>query len=211
MRYKKAVTQLYIIGFLFCSHELVAHNPDFSNIIISRTENRQIILQINSSLTAFQQEVNIINGVGAYKSPEDFQKLVIDHLHNSFLFIANKNDTIHLKNTKVFLGHETKVVAEIIGLPETIQTILIKNELFKDIHNNQCTVLFLLEDFPKEKYTLSRTNKHELNLKIKDGKWLEDTVENSSFKLGFLPYLFILLAGGMLFYIYYKFKARIPK
>jgi len=180
------------------SYALFAHQPDLSNVIISKTPNNQIILQVNSALTAFQQEVNYINAEGAYKSPEEFQNLVIDHFKNSFYFTVNDKDTLQIKNPKVFLGHETKLVAEIIGLPEKVNIIHLKNELFKDIYNNQSIVIFLLDAFPKQKFTLNNTNNYEINLDSIDGKWHPIKIQSAD--SNYLIYIILLLAFGVLFF-----------
>ncbi|MGJ8551199.1 LPXTG cell wall anchor domain-containing protein [Winogradskyella wichelsiae] len=175
-----------------------AHQPDLSNVIISKTANNQVILQINSALTAFQQEVNYVNGEGAYKTPEAFQDLVINHFKNSFSFVVNNRDTLQIKNPKVFLGHETKLVAEIVGLPDKVNIINLKNELFKDIYNNQSIIIFLLDDFPKQKFTLNNTNGYEVNLDSVNGTW--QPIKRESANSNFLIYVILLLAAGILFY-----------
>lgn len=206
MHYRKSIRQLFVFSLMFVGNLVCAHNPDLSNVIISKTDNGQIILQINSSLTAFQQEVIYSNGEGAYQSPEDFKNLVLNHFNTTFSIIINEKDTLQFKNPKVFLGHETKLVAEIIGLPETIKSIHLKNELFKDIHNNQSVVIFLLDDFPKEKYTLNNTNMHQIAIELKDGKWKELKTENVDFDIKYVPYLAILTLIGLLFYVVRKRK-----
>ncbi len=198
MHYKKMIKNFSILViFLVMSNTLFAHQPDLSNIVISRTDNGQVILQVNSSLTAFQQEVNFVHGEGFYKSPEEFRNLVIEHFNSHFSMIINNKDTIQFKNPKVFLGHETKLVTEIIGLPETINTIQLKNTLFKDIYHSQSIVIFLLEQFPTQKFSLGIDNKYQINIALKDGVWdniLEEKT-NSNFRyVGYFAILLVILA-----------------
>jgi LPXTG-motif cell wall-anchored protein len=195
MLYKKG--KLSFILMLMGSF-VFAHQPDLSNLIISKTANNQIILQINSALTAFQQEVNYVNGEGAYKTPEEFRNLVINHFNKSFSFVVNDRDTLQIKNPKVILGHETKLVAEIVGLPDKVNIINLKNELFKDIYNNQSIIIFLLDDFPKQKFTLNNTNGYEVNLDSTNGTWQPIKVESAN--SNYLIYIILLLAVGILFY-----------
>ncbi|MGJ8760416.1 MAG: hypothetical protein ACSHXA_07705 [Polaribacter sp.] len=179
------------------SNTLFAHQPDLSNIVISKTDNGQVILQVNSSLTAFQQEVNFVNGEGFYKSPEEFRNLVIKHFNSRFSMIINKKDTIQFKNPKVFLGHETKLVVEIIGLPETINSIQLKNTLFKDIYHSQSIVIFLLEQFPTQKFSLDVDNKYQINLALKKGNWeniLEEKMTSNFKYVGYFTILLVILA-----------------
>lgn len=206
MHFRKPILQLFIYCLILGSKVIFAHNPDSSNNIISKTESGQIILQINSSLTAFQQEIIYINGEGAYQSPEEFQNLVLNHFNASFSIIINEKDTLQFKNPQVFLGHETKLVTEIIGLPETVTAIHLKNELFKDIHNNQSVVIFLLDDFPKKKYTLNNTNKHQIAIELKDGKWMELKTVKTDFNFKYVAYIAIPVIALLVFFIVRKRK-----
>ncbi|SDR92644.1 hypothetical protein SAMN05216503_1414 [Polaribacter sp. KT25b] len=203
MFHKKKYNNFYFI-FLLMSNTLFAHQPDASNIIISKTDNGQVILQITSSLTAFQQEVNFINGEGYYKTPEEFRNLVIKHFKNRFSLIINKNDTIKFKNPKVFLGHETKLVAEIIGLPEAIKNIQIKNTIFKDIYLSQSMVIFLLSQFPTSKYSLNVDNKYQINLSLKDGNWEKVIAKKTSSYLKYAGYFASLLVLLAMFFVFRK-------
>ncbi|QXP62276.1 hypothetical protein [Polaribacter sp. HaHaR_3_91] len=187
--------------FLLMSNTLFAHQPDLSNIVISKTENGQVILQVNSSLTAFQQEVNFVNGEGFYKSPEEFRNLVIKHFNSRFSMIINKKDTLQFKNPKVFLGHETKLVVEIIGLPETINSIQLKNTLFKDIYHSQSIVIFLLEQFPTQKFSLDVDNKYQINLALKKGNWENILEEKMTSNFKYVGYFAILLVISVVFLV----------
>jgi len=198
---KKLLLPLFLTAFLLVSNVLFAHNPDFSSIIISKTENGQIVMQLNSSLTAFQQEVNYVNGEGAYASPEEFQDLVLQLFESRFAIVLNDNITLQFKNSQVFLGHETKIVSELVGLPEEINHIYLKNELFKDLYNSQSVVVFLLDEFPKEKFTLQRDNQHELNLTLKKGKWEAPIDKRDDTPLKYLPFLITFIIGGFLLFV----------
>ena len=201
MPYKNTAVKFLLFSLLWVSTTALAHSPDFSSIIISKTENGQIVLQITSSLTAFQQEVNYVNGEGAYPSPEEFQDLVLQLFKSRFSFVLNNNDTIKFKNSKVLLGHETKIVAEISNLPEEVNHIYLKNALFKDLHNSQSVAIFLLDGFPEEKFTLQRDNQHELNIILEDKKWVVPTAKSDDIPLKYLPYLITLIIGGLLLFI----------
>lgn len=204
MLYKKTLLNILFFCWMLVSNFIFAHSPDFSNIIISKTESGQIILQANTSLTAFQQEVNYVNGEGAYKSPEEFQKLVLNHFYNNFSIVINNKDTLQFKNPKVYLGHETKLVAEIIGLPKTVNSIYINNNLFKDIHRSESIVIFLLEGFPKEKHTLNRSNNYELNISLKNESWENMTIGDTPPNLSYLLYLCILIIIVLIFFFIRK-------
>ncbi|WP_405400809.1 hypothetical protein [Maribacter sp. Asnod2-G09] len=201
MLYKNTALKFLLFSFLWVSTTALAHSPDFSSIIISKTENGQIVLQITSSLTAFQQEVNYVNGEGAYTSPEEFQDLVLQLFKSRFSLILNNNDTIKFKNLKVLLGHETKIITEITGITTEITSIHLKNKMFKDLHNSQTVVIFLLDGFPKEKFTLQRDNKHELSIILEDEDWIVPTAKSDHTSLKYLPYLITLIIGGLLLFL----------
>ena len=201
MPYKNTALKFLLFSMLWISTTALAHSPDFSSIIISKTENGQIVLQITSSLTAFQQEVNFVNGEGAYTSPEEFQDLVLQLFKSRFSFILNNNDTIKFKNSKVILGHETKIIAKITGITTEITSIHLKNKMFKDLHNSQSVAIFLLDGFPEEKFTLQRDNKYELNIILEDENWIVPTVKSDHTPLKYLPYLITLIIGGILLFI----------
>ncbi|WP_405412646.1 hypothetical protein [Maribacter sp. Asnod1-A12] len=198
---KKLLLPLFLTAFLLVSNVLFAHNPDFSSIIISKTENGQIVMQLNSSLTAFQQEVNYVNGEGAYASPEEFQDLVLQLFKSRFSIVLNQDNPFQFKNTKVFLGHETKIVSELIGLPKEVNHIYLKNEVFKDLHNSQSVVVFLLDGFPKERFNLLQNNQHEVNITLEEGKWIEPIKQSVPAPFKYLPYLITLMIGGFLFFV----------
>ncbi|TDT43840.1 hypothetical protein CLV90_2964 [Maribacter spongiicola] len=201
MPYKNTALKFLLFSLLWISTTALAHSPDFSSIIISKTENGQIVLQITSSLTAFQQEVNYVNGEGAYTSPEEFQDLVLQLFKSRFSLILNNNNTLEFKNLKVLLGHETKIIAEISNLPEEVDHIYLKNVLFKDLHNSQSVAIFLLNGFPKEKFTLQRNNKHELNIILEDENWFVPTAKSDHTPLKYLSYLITLIIGGLLLFL----------
>jgi hypothetical protein len=211
MPYKKTILKTFICSIFLMSNFIIAHSPDFSNIIISKTENGQVIIQINAALTAFQHEINYINGEGAYKTPEEFESLVLDHFIDNFSIVINEKDTLQFINPKVFLGHGTKIVSEVVGIPETVNVIQLKNNLFKDIVNNQSMLIFLMDGFPKEKYTLDRENNQQINLELENDTWVQVTHDNSEFKF---DYKYILLSIGILgfvFVLFYFIKKRQTK
>ncbi|QDO93163.1 hypothetical protein FNB79_03950 [Formosa sediminum] len=189
---KQTRTVYSVLVLFFVSYFTQAHSPDFSNVIISKTDSGQIVLQINTSLTAFQEEVNYINGTGAYNTPKAFRDLVLKHFYANFSIVINNKDTLQFKDPKVFLGHETKLVTEVLGMPDNIKTIQLKNELFKDIHNNQSIVIFLLDQFPTTKYTLTQDNNHTLYIEYVNGKWHEIKAKTKTEYLNFKYGIFIV-------------------
>ena len=80
--------------------------------------------------------------------------MVLEHLKNNLRINFNGKD-ISFGEGIVKLGHETKVVFEVFGIPSDIQTVLVKNAAFQDIHRNQNALVLLKEGFNKEHFVLN--------------------------------------------------------
>lgn len=193
--------KLVFIVLMLMGNLLFAHQFDLSTIVISKTKKGQIVLQINSALTAFEGEIDYRNSKNAYNSPDEFKDLVVNHFRNTFSFIVNGKTKLSFKNPIVILGHETKLVAEIIGVPEKINSIYIKSDLFKDVHGNQSLIIFAVEGFPTSKIVLNNDNNHEVNLSFKNGKWKDLTEEKGGSNLKYFVLFFISIFTGIFIYI----------
>ena len=196
-----------LILFFLCAKLVQAHEPELSNLMIYE-QNGKYFLVIKSSLTAFEGEIEYLFGKNSYKTPEEFQLLVIKHLQNNCLVIIN-DDTFKLSNPKVVLGHETTVFAELLNAPKKFNSIYVKNTLFKDMPNNMCELILSLKDLPQKQYILSKGNEYEVKLKVENGNW---TVLKSSFKTPKLLFLFILsIAASVVVIIKLRKKKNINK
>ena len=181
---------LYLLLFVFGFQQAYAHNPDLSSLMIYQ-QNGKTILLMKSSLTAFEGEVDLINGKNAYTSPEAFNQLVSNHVQKNCLILVN-GDTIQLSNIQVQLGHETDLFAELDNMPKQINSFYVKNTTFKDMSNNLCEVILSdLDELPLKQYILNNANQHEVAFVTKDNKWSETALKKSS---GINTPL--LLAGG---------------
>ncbi len=193
----------YIIGilFLFNSFSIFAHQPDLSTVMIYQDEKGKCFLQIYSSLTAFEGEVDYKYSKNAYKTPEEFRALVIAHFKKSILFICNTKDTIKFGKLRVLLGHETKLVAEVFGFPKNITSMYFRNILFMDIPHNKSSLIILKKGLPNQLFVLNNENKQEINLVLNNGKW-ESTATNSEESISSLLFcglLIVLLFCSILF------------
>ena len=196
-----------LIFFLLCVKLGQAHEPDLSNLMIYE-QNGKCFLVIKSSLTAFDGEVEYLFGKNAYKTPEEFQLLVIKHFQNNCLVMMNDH-TIKLNNPKVVLGHETTVFAELLNAPKKFNSIYVRNTLFKDMPNNMCELILTLKDLPQKQYILSKGNEYEVKLKLENGNW---TVLKSSFKTPNLLFcLLLFLAASVVVILTIRKKKHISK
>lgn len=160
----------FLLLFLLTSVRLVqAHEPDLSALMVYE-QNGKHFLTVRSSLLAFEGEIHYLFGKNSYKTPEAFESLVIRHFQNNCFLIAN-GDTISLMNPKVFLGHETTVIAELSSLPEKFNSIHIRNDLFKDMPNNMSELILALRGMPQMQCILDNSNNREVRLKAENGNW----------------------------------------
>lgn len=196
---------------MFMGEIAMAHQSNLSTTIFSRTESGEVIMQISSSLTAFQGEINYNNPKNAYKSVEEFRDLVLKHFFNTVSMVLNETETLSFINPTVLLGHETKIVAEVMGIPSDLKTLHLKNEFFKDMDNNQSVVIFSLERFPvKNNCVLNNDNKQELNILFQGDHWENFDDMALPFYLKFLILLTILLVMGLVFYLIRKKRKESP-
>ena len=176
-----------------------------STVLFSKTDDGKIVMQINSSLTAFQGEVNYNNPKNSYATPEEFQQLVIKHFYKNFSIEVNGDVELKFINPIVILGHETKLVAEVVGMPEQLTSIFVKNEVFKDIYNNQSLVIFGLNGFPENKnFVVNKENNYQLNLELKDKIW--QVSKNGEQKSYYLIYILVALLASIAIYAITKNK-----
>jgi hypothetical protein len=161
---------IFVLLFLSClSIKGFAHNPDFSSLMIYE-QNGKHFLAIKSSLTAFEGEIDYHFNKNAYKTPEEFQQLVIKHFQKNCLITIN-NDTIKFIQPTVILGHETTVFAELTNVPEKINSFYLKNKLFADLPQNQCELILTIKGYPQKQYILNKENSQEVKLLIENGSW----------------------------------------
>ena len=172
-------TILYIIFLMFLNRESFAHQPEQSILIISQTEDGKYMLQLNSGLSAFEGEINYLYPQKVYKTPEEFKKLVIDHIIRNVSFILNGKDTLTIKNPMLLLGHGTHFIAELAGVQSKINSIAIRNHVFKEIPRNECVFILLIKGVPEKHFLLNQENAQEINLKRKENMW--NKVEKKTF------------------------------
>jgi hypothetical protein len=156
-----------------------AHNPDASTTMLVEKENNIWVLQISSSLTAFQQEVRKHFAETPYKTPEEFQQMVLEHIKNNLEISYNNGSRITLGKGMVKLGHETKVVFEVFGIPSDLQTIRVRNAAFKDIGRSQSALFIFKDGFSKDQFVLNNENDHTLELKVNGNKFIATTQQNA--------------------------------
>lgn len=187
---------LFIFVLLF-SYGLKAHQADVSTTMLVEKENGTWILQISSSLTAFQQEIRTHFAKTPYKTPEEFQQMVLTHIQNKFHITVNDGQQITFSNGVVKLGHETKVIFEVFGIPKDLKSVVVQNNTFKDIHRNQSALLLLKEGFNKKHFVLNSENNHTIALQVSGTNFIqisENERSLTSFELAIIVLGFLGIA-----------------
>ena len=201
---KKLILCLFLI---FVSISGFAHQTNTSSTVLIEKDDLSWILQISASLTAFQQEIQLHYAETPYQTPEEFRAQVLQHIKKNFELVLNKNISIELTGGTVQLGHETKVVFEVHGLPNTIEQVDLTNTIFKDIYRNQNSLFLFKQNFIKKKFTLNAEKDHKLTLVTSDNEFIEQITEEASvFPSGYIAG-FIVLAG-LIYFIVLQYKRK---
>jgi len=187
-----------LTGICFGISLLCAHNPDFSSLMIYEQKGKNFLI-IKSSITAFEGEVNYHFGKSTYKTAKDFKDITVKYFSRNCLIIINQ-DTVHFLNPQVQLGHETTLFTELEKVPPKINTLRIKNLLFKDFPNHQCELILMLKDLPKNQFILKSENQYSATFNIIKGKWFLE--ENSEAMLRIKIYSKYLVLGGFILLIF---------
>ncbi len=199
---------IYLLLLMLGFKAAYAHNPDISSMMIYE-QNGKTILLIKSSLTAFEGEVDYLYGKDAYKTPEEFIKLVAEHFQKNCSLIAD-GKRVNFTNVQVQLGHETNLFAELEDFPKSISALYVKNSFFKDMPNNKCELIIITNGLPQEQYILNQENKQEVTLQVADKKW-GVVLEQEGFNLysGFLIGAALLLIITLISFVLIKRKRLI--
>lgn len=156
---------------LFSVWNVQAHNPDVSSTMLVERADNKWVLQIRTALTAFDYIIKAKDLETPYKTAEEFQALILEHVKDNLQIYFNEQDTVILKNGRVKLGHESSVVFEVVGVPTTVNSVYVKNSSFKDIHRNQSALIILKKGFKKKQFILNKKNDHNMHLKVADSQF----------------------------------------
>jgi len=196
-----------IVLLLLMSLGSFAHTPELSTLVLSKTDNGKYVLQVTSSLTAFEGEVDYLFGKDSYKTPEEFRELVIIHFRKNISFIVN-GKALEFVKPEVILGHETKLVVEVTGIPSQINTIDLKSTMFKDMSRNQSVVMLVGNEFPNKQYILDNENSQYIRLESKNGNWDSIMQTASVFNAQNAYYLLWLLIIPVVYLLVVQIKRK---
>ncbi|MGY8913849.1 MAG: DUF6702 family protein [Flavobacteriales bacterium] len=203
--------RIVFISLLLVSIATKAHQADVSTTMLVERENNTWVLQISASLTAFQHEVRTHFSETPYKSTEEFQKMVLEHIKNNLQISFNNGTPISFGNGIVKLGHETKVVFEVFDIPSDINSVLVKNSAFKDIHKNQSALMLFKKGFSKKHFVLNNSNNHTLVLEVRDHEFVEVGQNEAGLFSSGIKFIIVGLGVVMLGVGYLFMKINRPK
>lgn len=163
---------LILLSILCFALTAEAHSPDVSSTILSEQEDGKWVLQVRAALTAYEYEIHQHYGSTAYKTPEEFRQLVIQHIQKNLSVQFDQENTITLSNGVVKLGHETNAVFEVIGVPKKFSSVEFKNSTFQDISRNQSALIIFKKGLEQKQFILNDANQHTAQLQVKDGQLL---------------------------------------
>lgn len=196
---------LHLLIFLLGVQAVQAHNPDLASLMIYEQNGKSILL-IKSSLTAFEGEIDYLYGKDSYKTPEAFNRLVVQHFQQNCSVLVN-GKVVTFSNVQVQLGHETNLFAELDNLPKTIESFSVRNALFADMHNNVCELILSLKGYEQKQYVLTNANNHEVSLTMVDGEWIaKKPTSTFSFTPNLILVLTILLVTSIILLVTRKRK-----
>lgn len=193
---KTVIRYLSVFILLFCFRAGMAHQPDLSSLMIYEQNGKSILL-IKSSLTAFEEEIIFLYGKDSYKTPQEFQQLVIKHFQANCSVSVN-GETVKFLSPKVILGHETTVFAELSSRMQAIKSLDVKNAVFKDMPNNVCEVILTLNGLPQKQFVLGNALSHEAKLQVVNGNWKIEEASINFYKKPVFIFLAISLFIGLL-------------
>lgn len=198
---------LIIQCLLLASFGASAHSLDVSSTMLVEESKDQWVLQIRTALTAFEYVVENQFGTSSYKTAEEFQDLVIQHVRNHVSIKTNNGIRATLENGVAKLGHETSVTFEVSGIADALELLEITNTSFKDIARNQSALIVLKKGFAKDQFTLDDANGHSAKLNVTDAKFelvaVKATAEGS-----YWPYAYAVEAFLLLMFVGYFIRKK---
>lgn len=199
----------YLFVFLLLYSIFInAHNSFVATTLLIEKDNGDWILQMNSSLTAFQYLVK----EGSYASAEEFKEKALKAIKNEIHIICNNDVALELSQGHINLGHETSTIFKVVSMPKEISTISVTNTSFKEINRNKNTLLILKKGFKKQRFILNNENQHHVNLAVNQNSFSEvsysEESEADSTSIIFL-YVFSVIVGFLLVVLLRKMIKRI--
>lgn len=191
----KSILKLLVAILFITTTTAKAHDPNLSSVVMIEKEPGQWLIQLNTSLSAFDQEISYVYGEDAYSTPEEFKQLVINHFREQ-LSLAINNNEIEFGEAFVQLGHASALVFDLIDIPDKILTLDIENKGFKNLHHSKSIFSIIKEGISDEKFTLNSENDFRISLSF-DGRQilLSESPDINYRAITFLMIALVLASG----------------
>jgi len=134
-----------------------AHQPNLASLTLVETEGGNWLIQFNCALSALQGIVDAEYTEEAYASPAEFEALV-DSLFRQHLELNIEAARVNLGRIRVSLGHESRILAELINVPTDWKTASIRCSLLEGY--SQAQLQFVVRNLQQQ---LARTTLTKLN------------------------------------------------
>lgn len=159
--------RLILLLLSLVSINVYAHQANLSGFTLSHTGEGQYTAELGGALVGVEAEINRHYGKTSYADAEAFKALVSQHFEKTVSLTINET-AVKFQHITVILGHETKVIADVIDMPQTIQSIGLTSTFFQEIPRSKMLVRFSGEDLPSKGYVLNRKNHYTLNISLDD-------------------------------------------
>ncbi|MDP5078101.1 MAG: hypothetical protein NWQ19_08400 [Nonlabens sp.] len=181
MSFKPYQIFIAVLFFLTSTNVLKAHSPSQAGTLFYQVDDYNWTIQVSSALAAFEYEVHNKYGVDSYKTPEEFNELVIKLVSENIAIRFNNGSLMELSSPVVTLGHETKVLFQVGNTPKSFTSLAFKNSCFKNLYKNQNVLLIVKKDGVKDKFTLESNNDFSVIATLENNKFtaLEGTGSNN--------------------------------
>ncbi|MEQ8416645.1 MAG: hypothetical protein RIB71_19340 [Imperialibacter sp.] len=195
---------LAMVAFLSAT-SAIAHQPDISSFTLIEKETGQWMLQLNTSMTAFQYEVRKAYCKDSYASAEEFNQLLLTHLKEQIDIRINDKE-VTLENGMVMLGHATTVAFELYGVPDTVEEVFVANKGFQSIHRSQVIFSVVKEGLARSRFVLNTANDYQLNVSLKGNQLM--IAEASSPRVYWMAPATVAIAFALFGFLFYGINFR---
>ena len=159
------MNKIISFGLLLIS-SVFTQNNDSATLQLIQNEDKEWLLQLNSSISILEEAVKQAYEQDAYSSIEDFQELSIKHVHDHITLIINAEDTATLHNPSIKFDHGSSLTFELADIPDEIHDIKIINAAFDDLHGSPCTFEVVAEGIESEQYLLTKDNGFQADITL---------------------------------------------
>ncbi len=177
-----------------------AHNGQISTLSLSR-QGSVWTLSLSASITAFNYELEAENpGLNLKElTPQELISLLMKRVSSTIEIAANGTHQVKLVNGAIHPGHQTDILYELEGMPDSLQALSLSLHSFSHNPNHSC--VFLLEPtVGNNRFILTQGNNFTVSLQRKNATVFEPVKTN---RVSVIPWLAILGLLIMVFFVWW--------